>query len=727
MAVSAVPGSGKTFTLSLLAAQLIADGRIDPQAGQQVLIVTYLNSSADNFKIRLRDRLQEMGLQPIGFDARTLHSMSLEIIKLMHGDALNMPIVIDEAQSRHFLGRAIDFWRDDHPDLWQSYLPQDTPNMRVKWRAVVEKTAKAFIRTAKNERYRPQDIFAKSIESGRDAEFAFTRMFAGIYDRYQTILTRQGALDYDDQVWQAVDYVASNPDLGEVLRQRWPYILEDEAQDSVPLQETLLNLLVGEHGNLVRVGDPNQAITSTFTAAHPRFFNQFLASDNVYTLPLPNSGRNAPMIQRLANRLVDWTCTSHPVAEVRTNTFRRQHILPTPAGDAQPNPPDSEANIVIKRYGQQDQEEIPKVIALARHYIKKFPDRTVAILVPINRLGHEVAEQLDLLKVDYDNLLRGGTRERQIAAALHALLGVLANPLHTKTLRDAFAALRDIEHPAASEPLEDEDRLQSVLLSVHRPESLLYPQDEDEFYRALPQGVADADHIAQLKIFTAFLRRIFDLRTLPIDALTMALGDELFTHANSELREGDLAIAYQIAHILQGWQDIEPDRRLPDMVAELFDVAEGRRNLNVTVRHEEGFEPKAGRITLATQHSAKGLEWDAVFMIAVDGYWLPSSLDDYFQGVYDFIGGDPAAQAIAELRFLMEGNAGIYAERSPTESAHIDIICERLRLLYVGITRAKRFLQISRSRLKTSFGREFPSEAAVAIGELYRFRQERRE
>ena len=40
LAISAVPGSGKTFTLSLLAAQLIADGRIDPNAGQQVLIVT---------------------------------------------------------------------------------------------------------------------------------------------------------------------------------------------------------------------------------------------------------------------------------------------------------------------------------------------------------------------------------------------------------------------------------------------------------------------------------------------------------------------------------------------------------------------------------------------------------------------------------------------------------------------------------------------------------------
>ena len=72
MAVSAVPGSGKTFTLSLLAAQLIADGRIDPDNSQQVLIVTFLNASVDAFRARIRRRLLEMGLPDTGFDVRTL-------------------------------------------------------------------------------------------------------------------------------------------------------------------------------------------------------------------------------------------------------------------------------------------------------------------------------------------------------------------------------------------------------------------------------------------------------------------------------------------------------------------------------------------------------------------------------------------------------------------------------------------------------------------------------
>ena len=72
---------------------------------------------------------------------------------------------------------------------------------------------------------------------------------AHIYGRYQTLLNRQGALDFDDLIWEAVTYLQERPSLAEQLRLRWPYILEDEAQDSVPLQETLIQTLTGEDGN----------------------------------------------------------------------------------------------------------------------------------------------------------------------------------------------------------------------------------------------------------------------------------------------------------------------------------------------------------------------------------------------------------------------------------------------------------------------------------------------
>ena len=94
-------------------------------------------------------------------------------------------------------------------------------------------------------------------------------------------------------------------------------------------------------------------------------------------------------------------------------------------------------------------------------------------------------------------------------------------------------------------------------------------------------------------------------------------------------------------------------------------------------------------------------------------------------GVSDILGGDPTAEVVAQLRYLMEGDAGIYNGRSATESAHIDIIAERLRLLYVGITRARRFLQLSRSRATRSYNKERDAEPATVMGVLYRYLEAR--
>ncbi len=734
LAISAVPGSGKTFTLSLLAAQLIANS-INVDAGEQILIVTYLNASVDTFRARIRKRLDEMGLPAAGFDVRTLHSLALEIVRLSSSGLDDSdPDVLDEVRSANALAIAVDGWIETHPDEWHAFLPDNSPQMRARWRQITERTARAFIRTAKNERYLPEDILGR-LETGRletdslqspISQSPLLHMMAGIYGRYQSILTRQATLDFDDLIWQATNLIEQRPDFAAELRRRWPYVLEDEAQDSVPLQEVLLEQLTGHDGNWVRVGDPNQAITSTFTAAHPRFFNAFNDRPDVVSLPLPNSGRSAPLIIGAANTLLHWVMDKHPVLEVRENTFRRQDILPTPPGDAQPNPPDSEAGIRIKVYKHREDEELPDIARLANAYAKKYPERTLAILVPTNQTGHTLAEHLDELDADYDNLLRGGTREREIAAAMHAILAILADPLDTKALVNVHASLHALEHPAAAASFDEDglSRFHTLLRSVYRPEDLLFPRTDGDAARALPANVASEMDLELVERLAEFLRRAFALRPLPIDDLALALGDELFAHG--EVHEADLAIAYQIAAVLRRWRDTQPDWRLPELAAELESVAEGRRKLPVTTPADIGYEPEPGRITLTTQHSAKGLEWDAVFLVGIDGFWIPGNLDASFLGVHDFLGGDPEAEAAAQLRFLMEGESGLYDGRSATESAHIDIISERLRLLYVGITRARRYLHLSRSRATRQYNKERDAEPATVMGVLYRYLKEAR-
>lgn len=752
MAVSAVPGSGKTFTLSLLAAQLIASDRVDVEAGQQVLIVTFLNASVDTFRARIRRRLAEMGLPDAGFDVRTLHSLSLEIVRLS-GEAMSEELVVfDETQTRQYLEAAVDGWITDNTRLWEAFLPEQdreySPQMIARWRDTTANMATTFIRTAKNDRLTAVDILAAmrreqrdAADSGRQmvARSPLMHMLSGIYERYQTTLTRQGGLDYDDLIWRAADLLEHRPDLVQSLRERWPFVLEDEAQDSVPLQELLLEQLTGPDGNWVRVGDPNQAITSTFTAAHPRFFSTFIDRPDVAARTLPNSGRSAPIIIGAANAMLNWTIDSHPVDEVRANAFRRQDILPTPPGDAQPNPPDSEADLRIRVYRHREDEELPSVAQSAWEHAQRHPAHTVAILVPTHQIGYRMAEHLDAVDADYDNLLRGSGREREVAATLHAVLAVLANPLDTKALQAAHSGLTELRESgplAELAPVESEDmgRFQALLRSVYRPETLLFPSPDEELLEALPAGVATDEDLARLERLATFLRGNFDLRTLPVDDLTLALADALFAPhtanggaGNGVEHELDLAIAYQIASLLRQWREAQPDWRLPELVAQLQSVATGRRTLNVVRANDLGYEPTPGRISLATQHSAKGLEWDAVFLVGIDGMWIPGSLDAPFLGVQEFLGGDPNAEATAQLRYLIHGEAELYPGRTATDSAHIEVICERLRLLYVGITRARRVLQISRSRATRQQNREREAEPATVLGVLYRYLKELRQ
>jgi DNA helicase-2/ATP-dependent DNA helicase PcrA len=739
-AISAVPGSGKTFILAMLAAELISTERVAAAHGQNVLIVTYLNSSVETFRARIRERLNGLDLPLLGFDVRTLHSLALEIVRTAESGSSedgDLPSVADEAQIGRYVARAMDLWIAGHGEDWQEFLPDDSPQTRVRWRDVVERSARSFIRSAKNGRHRPDYVISKvalaadqydrglvrsDLADGNVPDFRLVSMLAGVYDRYQSILLRQGAMDFDDLIWRAADLLEARPNLSRALRERWPYILEDEAQDSVPLQERLLELLAGDDGNWVRVGDPNQAITSTFTAAHPRYFNAFADRPEVTNLPLPNSGRCAPLILNAANALVDWVCERHPVPEVRNSAFRRQHILPTPEGDAQPNPPDSEAEMKIRVFRHREDEELPSVARLALRYASNRPQHTLAMLVPTNELGHEVAGHLDALGADYDTLLRGGQRIKEVAAAIQAILALMADPLDSRAYLGAHAALNELGHPAAEVGDLNPDRIGTLLRSIHSAESLLYPSDDRQGRLSLPVGVASEPEIDHIERLAAFLRQAFELRPLPVDDMILALSDELFaTAGTSGESEADLATAYLIAAEIRQWQNLHPEWRLPEVSARLVDVAEGRHQIRLSLAAGVGFRPEPGRITLATQHGAKGMEWDAVFLLGIDGFWIPDDLEAPFLGVDRYLGADPSAEAVAQLWLVTEGDAGLHNGLTATDSAHVEVICERLRLLYVGITRARRYLHISRSRAKRRFGKEFDTEPANVLGVLYTF------
>ncbi len=77
MAVSAVPGAGKSHSLSVAAAVAIARNRLHSR--RQLVVVTYTRSAAANIKNKIRDRLKDLMLPPGGFVVHTLHGLALNI------------------------------------------------------------------------------------------------------------------------------------------------------------------------------------------------------------------------------------------------------------------------------------------------------------------------------------------------------------------------------------------------------------------------------------------------------------------------------------------------------------------------------------------------------------------------------------------------------------------------------------------------------------------------
>jgi DNA helicase-2/ATP-dependent DNA helicase PcrA len=306
MGVAAVPGSGKTRTLSALAAKLIGSLQDD----QEVLIVTLVNSAVDNFARQVREFLTEAGLLPnVGYRVRTLHGICNDIVRERPSlVALEEGFqIVDERESAAILRDAAQAWARANPQVADQYLPPDIDENRCEWvkreqwADLVTEIASSFVKQAKDERLTPEDIRRNLDRFG--APLPLAEMCHAIYANYQRGLNYRGAVDFQDLIRLALKTLELDETYLKRLRHRWAYILEDEAQDSSQLQEQILRLLVGDTGNWVRVGDPNQAIYETFTTARPEHLWNFLMRPEC-------SGANSPTPGVLLRRSSNWQTIS---------------------------------------------------------------------------------------------------------------------------------------------------------------------------------------------------------------------------------------------------------------------------------------------------------------------------------------------------------------------------------------------------------------------------------
>ncbi len=731
MAVAAVPGSGKTFTLSHLAAALVehlADtGRLDEQ---EVLIVTFTNPAVNSFRRRIAELVrQERGLLPyVGYRVRTLHGLAHDIVRMrpgLVGLSENFEI-LDERITASIIRDLAERWIRAHGDDLLPYvepgLAEEVDQLRYQIHQygpeLIEGIASEVIRLGKDYRWAPDDMRARLDALPLDLPLA--RIGIELYEDYQRALSYRGGVDFDDLVRLAMQALETDTEFLERLRQRWPYILEDEAQDSSKLQNDMLRLLSGDR-NWVRVGDPNQAIYTTFTTADSNLLRAFMNEPDVARYPLPVSGRSAPSIIALANYLVRWSNSEPLIRHLWGALDAAQEIVPTDPGDSQPNPPDG---LIYLDYDPQKpitpEEEIHRIATSLERWLPDHPDWTVAVLAPENSRGFKMAEELKERGIPYEELLRSTSATRDAAERLQIVLDFLAEPTDSRRLARLYS---EVWWPLCGLGDDEEthylrDQVLRMLRQLKTTEDFLWPGPQSS---RLLYGDGEASPLVEAHL-EAFRKRVqiwLNASVLPVDQLLLTLSQDLFSE------QADLALGHKIAVVLGSIAANNPDYRLPHFSQELRVIAQNERRFLGFDDATEGYEPKPGVVTVATMHAAKGLEWDRVYLMAVNNYSFPAALpgDQYIAEKW-FIRDSLNLQAEAreQVELLMAGRAAEYTEGTATQQARLEYAAERLRLLYVGITRARRDLIITwnMGRYWDQGRRNGPAVALVALTDFWR-------
>ena len=277
MAISAVPGAGKTTILLALIIKLIERGVIPTN----IFVLTYMDSAARNFRERIKNMCPNSTLLP---NISTIHGLALKILKENSNfERLNLPSDFD--------------------------ICDDTQRIRII-KSISGKSTKTeveeFDRAISVLKLQEGDI--EKTSSDKKIE-----KFKSFYKEYQAQLKEANLIDYDDILIMSVKLLENNSDILEYYQKICEYIIEDEAQDSSGVQQRLIGLLSGKHKNLIRCGDINQAITTTFSNADVEGFRNFIQTADT-TVEMNHSQRCTQAVMDLANKLVDFGNTILPKA-----------------------------------------------------------------------------------------------------------------------------------------------------------------------------------------------------------------------------------------------------------------------------------------------------------------------------------------------------------------------------------------------------------------------------
>jgi len=690
LAVSAVPGAGKSTGMAVGAAVAIARFQLHPK--RQLVVVTFTRSAAAAIKAKIRERLQTLRLPQGGFVVHTLHGLALNIATRhpeFSGLNLETLAIATPTQGHRLLKSAVDRWVAANPQLYRRLLEgqqfdgEETERLRRESALrteILPNLARTAVREAKSSGLQPRDLHELAREA-RD-EYRILTVAAGLYEQYGDEMRVRALVDYDDMILAALRAL-ENSEIRELWQQQVFAVFEDEAQDSSPLQTQLLEILAAvpeteSTRNLVRVGDPNQAINSTFTPADPLYFNRFCDAcqerDRLATMA--RAGRSTPAIIAAANFMLQWVNQRARQQGDDLIPFRDQRIQTVDFGDPQPDANPEPEGGGLELYVPEDVYRTVQVMGDRIHdLLTLHPERSAAILVRENRQARFVAQELAYLERDRGvRIYEVGEVERRshIPEEMLKLLRFLDRPHSSDNLKSALEVLvaRNLVPP------------QDLNAVTTCPEQFLYPGPLAP--RSSPSSQSAAD----------FCRRLLAARSqLPHYQLIAFLGLAL-RYTGSELatvqKLGDRVVRQAIGN-----------SSLKGTLEALDEIVSSERFEGVEEESDDVYT-RANQLTIITMHKAKGLDWDYVFLPFLHEDSIPG--EPWVPTGAQFLGKFTLSEvARVQIRGSVHSTHSHRAVDLPLpdgawdEAARLKA-AEEYRLLYVAMTRAKRLLWMSAAR-----------------------------
>ena len=539
--IIATAGSGKTRTLLARLAHLVDHRGVEPGL---VTAVAYNNRAA----AQMRERLGRRDLH-----IRTIHSLGWAIIR----EALPDVRLLDEREVRSRLRGLVPSRPVLNKDVIGPYL---------------EALSDARLGLAD-----PAEV-----EDGRDD----IPGFAEVFRRYRYRLERHVLVDYDEQIYRAVELLLRDPD----LRARWQFrcrhLLVDEFQDLTPAYVMLLRVLSSPRLNVFGVGDDDQTIYG-YAGADPRFlvdFDRLFPAAAEYALE--TNYRSPVAVIGAGNHLLD----------------RNRVRVPKAVSPASGSPDGSDRLLVLER---PDSEVTGEAIDRVRAWLDDgVPPGEVAVLARVNSALLPVLAGLDRAGFPLNSRIEPGFLDRSVmrSALAWIRLGLDSEEMGRLDLLEA------VRRPSRGLNRLADRRLQRTVYSL---------EDLRELVGGL-EGRQAESWITWVHDIEGLAGKARDGRVVPvlrrlIDGVGLGRSAHLLdrnrTRVDKAGHADDLVALHRTASVYSQVGTFEEDLRA------------------VLARHRGAGEVRNG-VTLSTVHRVKGMEWDRVLVFGADRGLMPHDLSE---------------------------------------------------------------------------------------------------